>query len=84
MVKHVHQIVIDEVFIDKILRDHLANTNVKVEDLEKTLKRMKSALLTRYGKEMTLEDANNDQEHDIFTENILALKEMLKLQYEKP
>eukprot|EP00943_MAST-04B_sp_MAST-4B-sp1_P005476 g5476.t1 len=41
---------IDEVFIDKILRDHLANTNVKVEDLEKTLKRMKSALLTRYGK----------------------------------
>lgn len=68
---------IDEVFIDKLLRDHLQGV-AKQGTEETTFKRMKNALLSRYGKEMTVSDAHNDEEHDILTDNILELEEIFR------
>jgi hypothetical protein len=68
---------IDEAFIDGLLREHL-NAIAKPGEEEKTFQRMKSAILSRYAKEMTVQDAHNDQEHDILTDDILELEQIFK------
>ena len=68
---------IDESFIDDLLQTHLSNS-IKPVDKEVTIKRMKAALLSRYAKEMTVQDAHKDNENDILTDDILQLKDIFQ------
>ena len=68
---------IDESFIDDLLQTHLSNS-IKPIDKEVAIKRMKAALLSRYAKEMTVEDAHKDNENDILTDDILQLKDIFQ------
>ena len=65
----------DTTFLDRLLRTGLKGI-VPHDDEEAIIQRMKTALLTRYGKDVTVSSAGSGEEVDIRTDRILELLQM--------